>query len=151
MILKKNVVDILFSEAFKNTDKLDAFARFCHAYDHAQETSGRFPTEDQICAIAAMIEPKRAQGYRVTPVYFTDLSMGMHHDLIPAAMESLIESLPTINGIEQIDEVVKHFFVIHPFRDGNGRTAFILRTWLMGNWDYPERLPDYFGKDDVNG
>lgn len=144
MILRKHVVDILFSEALKNTDDLDAFARFCHAYDFAQEVSGSFPSEDQIHTIANLIEPSVVQGYRQTPVYFADLNMGMHHDSIPTAMRTLVEALPSVDGIKEIDEAIKHFLIIHPFRDGNGRTAFILRTWLMGNWDHPNQLPDYF-------
>lgn len=42
------------------------------------------------------------------------------------------------------DRWIKDFLDVHPFVDGNGRTAWILRTWLMDEWSYPNVLPDYY-------
>lgn len=44
----------------------------------------------------------------------------------------------------QVDTLIKHLLDIHPWRDGNGRTASILRNWLLGKLDHPEPLPYYY-------
>lgn len=45
----------------------------------------------------------------------------------------------------QVDERIKHLLDIHPWQDGNGRTASILRNWLLRQLDTPEPLPYYYG------
>lgn len=146
MILKKNVVDRLYEEAEKQECDFEQFARFCSAYDYAQRMSRTLPTELDIKVMGHDIDPNKAGTYRETPVTFPNGDTGMTPDTIPVAMKRLVECFPEIETIEEIDNAVQYFLVIHPFRDGNGRCAFILRTWLMGNWDNPERLPDYFGE-----
>ena len=41
--------------------------------------------------------------------------------------------------------LIKALLDIHPWADGNGRTASILRNWVYGKLDDPEPLPYYYG------
>lgn len=50
---------------------------------------------------------------------------------------------PTSN---EIDLLIKNLLQIHPWVDGNGRTASILRNWMLGTLDDPTPLPYYYGQ-----
>lgn len=41
--------------------------------------------------------------------------------------------------------LIKQLLDIHPWADGNGRTASILRNWMLGTLDDPSPLPYYYG------
>lgn len=41
------------------------------------------------------------------------------------------------------DEFVHEYLRVHPFSDGNGRSAWLLRTWLTKSWMSPSSLPHY--------
>ena len=43
-----------------------------------------------------------------------------------------------------VDQYVMHLLQIHPWADGNGRTASIFRNWCLQTLDDPSPLPDYF-------
>lgn len=45
-----------------------------------------------------------------------------------------------------VDEFIKSLLDIHPWADGNGRTASILRNWMLGTLDNPTPLPYYYGQ-----
>lgn len=49
----------------------------------------------------------------------------------------------TLNIIEML---IKQLLDIHPWADGNGRTASILRNWMLGTLDDPSPLPYYYGE-----
>jgi len=46
---------------------------------------------------------------------------------------------------EEVDWSIKSLLQIHPWVDGNGRTASILRNWMLGTLDNPTALPYFFG------
>jgi hypothetical protein len=46
------------------------------------------------------------------------------------------------------DLFIKNLLDIHPWADGNGRTASLLRNWMLGTLEDPEPLPYYYGKPD---
>lgn len=46
----------------------------------------------------------------------------------------------------EVDSCVKMLLEIHPWKDGNGRTASIFRNWLLGTLSDPQFLPYYFGE-----
>lgn len=49
-----------------------------------------------------------------------------------------------IDGDESLcDSYIKQLLQIHPWADGNGRTASILRNWMLDTLDDPTPLPDY--------
>jgi hypothetical protein len=49
---------------------------------------------------------------------------------------------------EQVaDNLIKHLLDIHPWKDGNGRTASILRNWMLDTLWKPTILPYYYGPE----
>lgn len=44
-----------------------------------------------------------------------------------------------------VDEFIKSLLDIHPWSDGNGRTASILRNWMLNTLNDPIPLPFYYG------
>lgn len=78
--------------------------------------------------------------YRTVPVYFGLSEVAMSWRNVPRAMESLCKAA---NDVEP-SVFVFEFLTIHPFLDGNGRTAAILLNWLCKRMGNPLPLPDYF-------
>lgn len=48
--------------------------------------------------------------------------------------------------LEEVDPWVKTLLEIHPWADGNGRTASLIRNFMLNNLNTPEALPYYFGE-----
>jgi len=48
-------------------------------------------------------------------------------------------------SVEDADSLIKTLLDIHPFVDGNGRVASILRNLMIGSMDDPQPLPYYYG------
>lgn len=104
--------------------------------------------------LAQIIEPSNKGQYRTTPVTFGHVLGGGNPSLISTVMPSWIEFFNVTLGYMEIgfqrdvtiDAVIKEFLDIHPFSDGNGRTAWLLRVWLLNQWDDPQPLPDYYGE-----
>lgn len=105
--------------------------------------------------IAGLIEPRNFSSYRHVPVSFADMSQGIPWANVPRAMEQWWSEIPAVFthpwGGEKVhlqvvwvDNLIKDFLKIHPFVDGNGRTAWLLRVWMLNQWDDPQPLPDYF-------
>lgn len=100
-----------------------------------------------ILSIAGIVD-KRNKGYRKIPVTFKNGGSAASPDSIFPAMDRLISCVKNVEGFEDLTyEWVKAFLSIHPFIDGNGRTAWVLYNWLMHKKDYPNPLPDFkFGE-----
>ena len=99
-----------------------------------------------ILEVASQIEPVQAASIRATPVTFQNGSLGLNPQLIQRALVSLagqFHSLPA-------DEFIKELLVIHPFADGNGRTAFALYNFITNRMTAPAPLQDYFGSEKAN-
>ena len=100
--------------------------------------------------IAAAIEPHNRGRFRTTPVSFNGIVGGVPPENIERAMENWIKwynsgLLARLSLRETlVDVVIKEFLDIHPFIDGNGRTAWLLRVWMLNQWDDPQPLPDYY-------
>jgi fido (protein-threonine AMPylation protein) len=56
-------------------------------------------------------------------------------------MKKWEENLPNMTP----EQAYYEFEIIHPFRDGNGRTGKIIYNWLMGTLRAPVFPPDMFG------
>lgn len=82
--------------------------------------------------------------WRNVPAYFDGYNFAMAANLIPSAMKTLLENCPTDH--EMVDSWIKQFLDIHPFVDGNGRCASLLRNFFMGTLDTPVTLPYYYGE-----
>lgn len=132
------------------------------AYSHAQsEADLSFaPTGQTLRDVHALICPGLFGRFRTTPVRFPDYSFAIARDNIPQAMSQwskaidamwdLLRRNPELRSetyaVRGVDALVKSLLDIHPFTDGNGRLAWIVRTWLLDQWDHPENLPDYYGE-----
>ena len=119
---------------------------FARAFGH-----GILATDDINLINSDITLCKRRVDYRITPVHFASGGHAANWQIIPNAMYrwwenrpkrlSLLEDYP--NDIQVVDEWVKAFLDIHPYEDGNGRTASILRNWALGKFDDPADLPYY--------
>lgn len=94
-----------------------------------------------------MNNPQR-WGFRNTPVTFQNGGSSCSPSKIPEAMVRHLGMIHPDGGLilfhpEDVDRWIKQFLWIHPYEDGNGRTASILRNWMMGTLDNPTDLPDY--------
>jgi hypothetical protein len=102
--------------------------------------------------IAGLIEPRNLSTYRQVPVTFADLGSGIPWANVPRAMETWWAEIPEVLKrredpdfmVSWVDNLVRDFLKIHPFVDGNGRTAWLLRVWMLNQWDNPQPLPDFF-------
>lgn len=81
-------------------------------------------------------------GFRDTPVVFQNGGSSSSASEIPNALENLFSAIPTLER-EDVNMWIRHYLWVHPFEDGNGRTASILRNWLLQTLDNPTPLPDY--------
>ena len=92
---------------------------------------------------------KTRYGYRQTPVTFRNGGGSINAASVPDAMERWWRMRPIglsvtdENAEEVYDEWIKHFLYIHPYQDGNGRTASILRNSFLNMLNSPQDLPDY--------
>ena len=111
--------------------------------------NGRF-TEDDIIEIHGYVDEKGRREYRTTPVTFANGTEALSAELIPRAMKNLIQAHK--DGDLTPEEFVEEFLKIHPFEDGNGRTASILLNaleWQQKGSAGPDRmffsmLPKFF-------
>jgi hypothetical protein len=127
---------------------------FAHArtVDNQQQW---YPTITDICTIGAFVEPDvntswwktedLEVNFRRIPVVFRNGGTATGHPLIFSALRRLTELADSIgqDGGITVDEYVTQLLYIHPFVDGNGRTASIVYNWLSGSLMDPVPLPDY--------
>ncbi len=123
----------------------------CRAYSYAvhypyprTRLDGEF-----IRVLGLMVDPENRR-YRTTPATFKG---GTVHAIpasqVPRQMDLLIDAF--VNGHKDGEprigagEFVKTFLDIHPFKDGNGRTAAIMWNWIRGTLGDPSTFPDFYG------
>lgn len=96
--------------------------------------------------LGACVEPNknRAGAFRHTPVTFNGEGIGVQANTAPHAdIERLIGNWcnivneyltnPNTNwDIALTKEMIREFLWVHPFKDGNGRVAFVLYNFLCG-------------------
>lgn len=140
-------------EAERQGVGLPGLVRLLGAYEvamtHANASMAplRLPDEVVLRVLARTVEPVKADRYRVTPVTFASGGSASPAAEVPHAIHRLFNILSDISA-DEIDENVarqftRAFLAIHPFADGNGRTAWILFNWISGTLDNPKPLPDF--------
>ena len=92
---------------------------------------------------------KTRYGYRQTPVTFQNGGGSVNAQMIPQSMDTWWDCRPEIKLVwdeeetENLDRWIRHFLWVHPYEDGNGRTASILRNRWLCTMNHPLDLPDY--------
>jgi Fic/DOC family len=158
----ERIASIAARECVRQQVGLGELADLLRAYQTAKTAARRFTliTEGVLLDLAKAIEPLNGGRYRVTPVTFSDCGDSCHSSQVPSKIRQLLAQQPCrqLFGVDlhsdfvpDVDYWVKEFLWIHPFTDGNGRTAWILRTWLLDHWSFPDSLPDYFGSKTLVG
>lgn len=122
---------------------LFALARLLDAYNFVYL---HWPPDEQIgmghiLQLGANIDPEKANHLRRTPVTFQNGGTSANHQDIYDLLKSRITDLN--NQHIEIDEFIREFLWIHPFEDGNGRTAWVLMNWLYKSMDFPIPLKEY--------
>lgn len=120
---------------------LNEIGRLLGAYQFALLHEARLPSERDARMLGAMVEPLDARHYRRVPVTFVGGGSVAPHGQIETAMERLFAQLDPATSP---DEFIKAFLDIHPFRDGNGRIAFVLWNWLSKTLRDPQPLPEFY-------
>lgn len=139
-----NMVRFCANECHNQRSGEKSVARMIEAYNQAllSRDCGEEMNESLILKLARTIDPRNDRGYRKTPVTFEDCGYSVAPQHIQRQMELLLENMDSVT----VDEFTKRFLEIHPFEDGNGRTAAILYNYLDGMMDAPQPLPVYFGE-----
>lgn len=90
--------------------------------------------------LAVRVEPdKNADGFRHTPVVFRNGGSSAPHADIPRLITNWCSAVIDYTNDPNIvwdttltKQMIREFLWIHPFKDGNGRVAFILYNFLCG-------------------
>lgn len=131
------------------------------AWQHAMSNRHRLPMEHDTMVLAYHIKDheqanviRGENNYRTIQVQRKDdptQNIGADWRNVPRAMESLfVHGMPSRQYVtpyeEQVEEFTYELLSIHPFGDGNGRTASLIRNWLLGTLETPSDLPFYFNE-----
>lgn len=83
--------------------------------------------------------------FRGVPVTFANGGQSSNPVDIEPHLIRLFQNADLVPG--QGYEITRLFLLIHPFQDGNGRTAWLLYNWIEGSLENPVPLPDFkFGE-----
>lgn len=130
-------------EAARQQTDLAGLVRLLRAYQWAYDYCDDPLTMVWLKSVAEMVEPKNYQGrYRCTPVTFQNGGSSANWADIPRLMWNWTNT----ETHWPVDARIKELLWIHPWDDGNGRVAWIVRTRLTDTWESPENLPNYFGE-----
>lgn len=95
-----------------------------------------------VTELGMRVEPEvNKNGFRKIPVSFRDCSQAIPAENVPQALQSLLDNWKSLSA----DEFYQHFQEIHPFADGNGRTAFLLWNFINGTL-FNLQMPPKFNK-----
>lgn len=118
----------------------DAYSR---AYAHYQ-LGEVLPTAEAVLELAGILEPDNYGRLRTTPVTFQNGGGSTAPSQVAHAYGVLFEGLPAMAEEPYVHQWMREFLYVHPFTDGNGRTAWLLLNWILGRWENPMELPEYF-------
>jgi hypothetical protein len=147
------IADVAAGEAERQQTDFNGYVRLVEAYQFGYEFREDQITPNYVYSLAALIEPsKNTFGqYRRTPVTFANGEHAVDWNLVPTAMNQWFDMVNDPSdyaislGPERMREYwLREFLRIHPFRDGHGRIAWIMRTRFYDQWASPDPLPKYF-------
>jgi hypothetical protein len=123
----------------------------CSAWVWLTSTANGKITRNDLLSVAACIVGANDTflRYRTTPVYFAGGGSAASHDVLEDAMDRwLVEfnellDKPGMN-LGLTDQIIKQFLYLHPFEDGNGRMAWLLRNFALEIGHNPLPLPSYY-------
>lgn len=137
------VVRYCAEEVARQGDVPNAVASMVEAWRLAQSLRGRGVTLEVAIVerLGALVCPwMNSGGFRRVNVQVGD-RICPRWETVPAAVADLVEKSPTMTPADAYRE----FELVHPFRDGNGRTGKVLFNWLNGTLDDPQLPPNFFG------
>lgn len=146
------IMTVVAGEAARQQTDINGCLQLLQAYKFGYRYREDSINANYIYSLATIIDPVNEYGqYRRTPVTFANGGFAVDWDLIPTAMDQWFgmvndppDYLVSLGGDKLREYQVAEFLRIHPFRDGNGRIAWILRTRFYDNWESPDPLPKYF-------
>ena len=140
------VASLCAKECVRQHVGLDRVGYLINAYvlAHRLRNCRILPTLNDCLAIARLVEPRDADGFRRMPAVFDQGVEATASSAIPESMDRLFLHAEGADPAEW----TKAFLRIHPFGDGNGRTAFLLYNWVGNTLDHPVPLPDFFLEPD---
>jgi hypothetical protein len=125
--------------------------RFTDVSAAAYLMAGQLPNvSDALSSLADLIKlaaiVERELGViRSTPVTFASGGHAVDASVIVPTMERMFAQLDANTEREAFTHAVLD---VHPFPDGNGRTASLLLNWLSGTLLAPGPLPDFYPADE---
>jgi hypothetical protein len=145
----ESIATVAARECVRQQVDEDALIRLLQAHNHAVSRAERVlrPSIYDVLDLGKQVEPiTHDLGIlRTHPVTFASGGTAVDHTLIADTLERLVDRL---DAETDPAEFTKAFLDIHPFRDGNGRTAWLIFNWINGTLNDPLPLPDFYGETD---
>lgn len=117
------------------------------AWEYAIEHQDRAPKIGDILQMGALIEACNASGWRTCGVR-VGMKICPPPAEVPYMMTAFIEDT---SWPDDIWVAYRHFLDVHPFQDGNGRTAKCLLAWWAHSLDAPFFPPrGFWGREIQN-
>ena len=157
LLFSTSAIDACAREVVRQGAGAFAVKHLCDAVEIAWDLTAHDPmlNVSMLKTIGATVDP-RNNDFRHTPVVFANGGSSATHAEIPRMLDNWVASVNDACGpngmlIEDARLLTREFLWIHPFKDGNGRTGFILYNLFRGNlrglennvlpWLYP--LPEF--------
>lgn len=128
------------NECVKQNVGPDAMADTISAIDYVFEHKEQPLTMNLIQRLGSLVDANN-HDFRHTPVVFKDLGTAAKHAEIPRKLEQwclFVNAARIEFGYRFLymdaRVYIREFLWIHPFKDGNGRVAFILHNLLTGTF-----------------
>ena len=126
---------------------------FAKSISFGREINGPYSFNKFVQRIAELVEPEvnrsvlrgdRYSNLRVSEVGFANGGTTSKAVDVLYRFNRWCEFVNDFMLTDPIDGFIKSLLDIHPWADGNGRTASILRNWMLNRLETPDPLPYYY-------